>query len=201
MIYMLFIGVALLTMALYLKPQWLLVALATLSFGLYFNVLEQGNWMQYFLFLLGVILLVFEFYIPGFGIAGVLGLIATIGALFWQTNDPMIVLYLVTLSMITLLTVIFIFTKLKKPVLLGPAFILETKLNKPSGFSANPDLSHLKGQKGRTITDLRPVGRAQFGDDIFDVISDMDMISRETQIIVNRVEGSKIYVRKEKNNL
>lgn len=196
MITMLFVGVATLVVSAYLRPQWFFTIASLVAFGLFFDVIN-GYWIQYFLFILGVILLVIELYIPGFGIAGILGITATVGALYWHTMDILMVLLLVSFSLLTIVLTAWIFSKLNIPIKLGPNFVLETALNKPSGFSATPDLTFLNGQSGTTITDLRPIGRAQFGDEIYDVISELDMIQRDNTIVVHRVEGSKIYVRKE----
>ena len=193
---MLFIGIALLVTSAFLKPQWLFALLSLVVFGLYFDV-TNGYWLHYFVFVLGIILLVIEIYIPGFGIAGILGVAATVGALYWYIDDIYQVLLYIAIILLEVLFIAYMFIKLKKPILLGPGFVLETALNKPLGFSANKDLSFLQSEVGMALTDLRPVGRAQFGEDIYDVISELDMITRETKIIVIRVEGSKIYVRKE----
>lgn len=196
MITMLFVGVATLVVSAYLRPQWFFTLLSLVAFGLFFDVIN-GHWMQYFLFVLGVILLIIELYIPGFGIAGIAGLCTTVAALYWHTMDALMVLLLVSFSLLTIVLTAWIFSKLNIPIKLGPNFVLETALNKPSGFSATPDLTFLNGQSGITVTALRPIGRARFGEEIYDVISDLDMIQSDCTIVVHRVEGSKIYVRKE----
>ncbi len=190
------VAVAFMVIAAYKKPQWLYLTLSVIMFAVFFAV-WNGYWLQYLLFMLGILLLIVEFYIPGFGIAGVLGLLGTIAGLYWYTESfiDVLVVYIAAITTIALIT--YMFAKFNVKIQLTQRFILNTALNQPSGYSANPDLSYLEKETGVTLTDLRPVGRAQFGENIFDVISDMDMIARDQVIRVHRVEGAKIYVRKE----
>ncbi len=190
------VAVAFMVIAAYKKPQWLYLTLSVIMFAVFFAV-WNGYWLQYLLFMLGILLLIVEFYIPGFGIAGFLGLLGTIAGLYWYTESfiDVLVVYIAAITTIALIT--YMFAKFNVKIQLTQRFILNTALNQPSGYSANPDLSYLEKETGVTLTDLRPVGRAQFGDNIFDVISDMDMIARDQVIRVHRVEGAKIYVRKE----
>lgn len=190
------VAVAFMVIAAYKKPQWLYLTLSIIMFAVFFAV-WNGYWLQYLLFMLGILLLIVEFYIPGFGIAGVLGLLGTIAGLYWYTESfiDVLVVYIAAITTIALIT--YMFAKFNVKIQLTQRFILNTALNQPSGYSANPDLSYLEKETGITLTDLRPVGRAQFGKNIFDVISDMDMIARDQVIRVHRVEGAKIYVRKE----
>lgn len=78
---------------------------------------------------------------------------------------------------------------------ISPRFVLQESMISSLGYSSESDYSYLVNQEGVTMTDLRPVGRAQFDDEIYDVYSLEDMIGHGRQIRVVRVAGSKIYVR------
>jgi membrane-bound serine protease (ClpP class) len=54
---------------------------------------------------------------------------------------------------------------------------------------------HLLGKRGVTTTPLLPAGKAQFGDEIIDVISDGDLIPLGASIAVAEVNGSEVVVR------
>ena len=190
------LGVFLLISAAFLKPNWLYAVLGYIAFGVFFKA-HLGNWLLYALFSLGVALLIAEFYIPGFGIAGVLGIGGTAGSLYIYTMDIMAVLVYVGLALVIILLTSFVYTKLGCSISLSPALILSTTLHKEEGFSSSEDRSHLIDQKGKTITALRPVGRAEIDGEFYDVMSDVDMIASDTNIVVKRIEGSKIYVRKD----
>lgn len=188
----LYLGVALMTMSAFIKEKWITMILSFISFGLYFQVI-YGYWLPYLLFILGIILLIVEFYVPGFGIPGMLGIFATTYALYWYHQDAIYVLLAIAFSLFTVLITAFILSKMRYSISISPQFILEAEMN----HSASSDLSFLVGKKGKAITDLRPVGRARFNNDIYDVLSEIDLIPSETSIYVERVEGSKIIVRKE----
>jgi hypothetical protein len=57
------------------------------------------------------------------------------------------------------------------------------------------NLSGLLGQQGVTTTPLFPGGKARFGDDIVDVLSDGDVIERGKTVEVVEVRGNRVVVR------
>ena len=58
-----------------------------------------------------------------------------------------------------------------------------------------PDLAHLLGVEGRADSELRPSGRAIFGDERHSVIARSGVIPADTPVIVVAIEGSEIQVR------
>ncbi|MEL6108008.1 MAG: NfeD family protein, partial [Planctomycetota bacterium] len=56
------------------------------------------------------------------------------------------------------------------------------------------DYSWLMHQTGETTTPLRPSGKAKFGDEIVQVVSDGSMIDKGAVIKVVEVQGAKIVV-------
>ena len=57
------------------------------------------------------------------------------------------------------------------------------------------DLDHLLGRQGVATTRLVPSGKARFGDQLVDVISDGEAIDRGTPVTVTDVSGSRVVVR------
>jgi membrane-bound ClpP family serine protease len=53
---------------------------------------------------------------------------------------------------------------------------------------------HLVGKHGKTTTPLVPAGKARFGDDLIDVISDAEVIDRGADIRVVEVLGNRVLV-------
>jgi len=51
------------------------------------------------------------------------------------------------------------------------------------------------GQKGITVSQLRPAGKASFGGQKFDVVSRGELIEVNREIIVVLIEGNRIVVR------
>ena len=54
---------------------------------------------------------------------------------------------------------------------------------------------HLSGKRGVTTTQLTPSGKARFGDEVVDVISDGDLISKGTAVYVAEVLGNRVLVK------
>lgn len=193
--FLLLLGVALLTAALFLNPKLMYVGAALVSFGIYFG-LPQDNLLLYLVFVLGIVLLVIELYVPDFGIIGLIGFIAMIIALYYRIGDSVDLLLMGLASLTVAVVVAIVLLKMGKQLNISPMFILETSMNKESGYSSERDLSFLKDQVGVAMTDLRPVGRAKFEEKIYDVISTEEMIPNSAVVFVERVQGSKVYVRR-----
>ena len=54
---------------------------------------------------------------------------------------------------------------------------------------------HLLGQRGTTTTALSPAGKARFGEELVDVLSNGDFIPRGSDVEVTEVHGNRIVVR------
>ena len=58
------------------------------------------------------------------------------------------------------------------------------------------DFAHLSGKAGVTSTPLVPSGKARIGDEVFDVLSEGDLIGRGVKVVVVEAIGNRIVVRK-----
>jgi membrane-bound serine protease (ClpP class) len=79
----------------------------------------------------------------------------------------------------------------------GRQLILETGLATGEGYASAPeqDRSWL-GKSGTAHTPLRPAGIAVFDGERVDVVSDGEFIDAGTPIVVIRVDGNRIVVRR-----
>ncbi|HZJ87344.1 MAG TPA: NfeD family protein [Erysipelothrix sp.] len=194
MIIALFIGVFLGVSAAFIKPNLLFMVLSFVAFGFYFNI-PQPNFLIYALFIFSVILLIIEFYIPGFGISGILGITGSLSAFYLSglsiVDSVILSLLLFGLALATL----FMYLKLGYKLNLSPGLILNT--NKESQY-ASRDISPLINKRGVTQTPLRPVGKVMIDDEVYEAYSGEDMIASQQEVIVHKIENNKIYVRREK---
>lgn len=55
---------------------------------------------------------------------------------------------------------------------------------------------HLLGKRGVTATPLVPAGKAQFGDELVDVVSDGELIDKGTPVVIVEAAGSRVMVRR-----
>lgn len=196
MIAALLLGTIFLCLCLFYNPKWLFLSLSIISFGYYFGIPGE-NVLIFIIFLLGIVMLIIEVYVPDFGIIGGIGLIVLGIALYMHLGDfGDVVLNFLAMLLVSAITFV-IPLRLGKDLAIGKGFVLNTSSEKEKGYSSHRDLSFLQGQSGLAVTALRPVGRASFDNEYYEVISSEDMIQSGAKIYVSKVEGSKIFVRKE----
>ncbi len=144
------------------------------------------------LIFLGVILLLAELFIPGFGIFGISGIVSfCIGSLLLAYNYGTIVLIFVFILLIIVLSIFFYFFRKKK---LFNKIVLEDCLDSKSFDERN--LKQLIGKVGITTTSLRPNGKADFGGRIEEVFSEGNFILNGVNVKVVDVKGKNVIVRK-----
>ena len=92
-------------------------------------------------------------------------------------------------------------------VLLAARYLPETALFRPFRLSAIsptgsvPLTSALSLQaKGKTLTDLRPSGTAEFDGKSFDVLAEGHFISKGSTVQIQQIEGATIFVRAVRNS-
>ncbi len=161
-----------------------------------------ADWGAIALFIIGLILIMVEFFIiPGFGIVGISGILAILGSfIMWYStwskyfqSAPYIMLGVVLLSGIS---IYFMFKFLPRTRLFN-RLVLDTSEIKKSGYHASSDkIMNLEGKKGTALTTLRPAGSAEIDGEKMDVMSDSEFIKKGEKIIVIKVEGNRVLVKK-----
>lgn len=140
---------------------------------------------------LGLVLLFVEVAIvPGFGVAGILGVLSLgAGAIAaWAELGP---LWGGVTGGASLLTAIVMLVWLPKSRA-GRKMILQ---HNQAESTSQEDRSALLGRRGLTATPLRPTGRVRFGADEVDVVTDGEYIESNQEVEVSFVEGGRIVVR------
>jgi len=184
--------------------SWI-AAVAILSFALFFGaayIAKLATILVILSFLAGIVFLIIEIAtpIPTFGIAGIIGIVLAIGALFYalagnfrtgNTTTATLTLSASIAGFIVL--VIFMIRTLPKSTLWSK-FIL-THEEKPSqGYITTVDFTSYVGKSGESLTHLRPSGIAVIDGARLDVVSEGEYIPAKTSIKVIRVEGARIIV-------
>ncbi|NMM50542.1 nodulation protein NfeD [Flammeovirgaceae bacterium KN852] len=176
----------------------------------YLNGLAE-NW-EILLFGIGIILLALEiFVIPGFGVAGVSGLILIFTSLtlvmldndtfnFEFVNIESIVRAMgivVTSSLLSgILMIVGGFTLYKTP--LFNKISLAYRETKDLGYTSKvKNEADLTGKNGIAYTVLRPSGKVSIGEDYYDAYTRGEFISKGQRIVVIRDEGSSLLVKAE----
>lgn len=173
--------------------------LSILGFGLYFagNILAgSSNWTSLALFVTGLVLIVIEAIVPGFGLPGISGTILVLVGIVLATDSLGVALFSLSIAIIitTIITIILVKIGFRSKLL--DSFILTGENKKQEGYiSSRSKGSYLK-KIGVTATELRPSGFINIDGERIDALSDEGFIPSGASIEVIRVEGSKIFVRR-----
>lgn len=138
---------------------------------------------------IGYLLLFFELFLPG-GVVGVFGIIAVIygcylafglGGLWGPAT--------IVLSIVVTGLAVFLFFRSRY----GRRLVLNDE--EPKTWKAQEDdLEGLLHQSGRSVSDLRPAGLADFEGRRVDVVTDGEFIERDRELRVIEVEGNRVVV-------
>ncbi len=150
-------------------------------------------------FVIGLVLLLLEiFVIPGFGVTGIAGILCLCFSIIQLYGGFISAIHaLGYLLLYTIISCVLIY-KLAPKLGLFNAFILKKEMTVESGYVAvdQDAYSDLIGLQGVTLSICRPSGKAKIGTERYDVVSDGDFIEKGEQVIVKKVDGNKIVVKK-----
>lgn len=158
-------------------------------------------------FIVGVALIALEiFVVPGFGVTGISGIIAVVMALVggMLTNDAVTgfdfsslcnSLIIVGVGSLLAVGAIVYLTSSHGPKVFRKHTELMTELRVDDGF-VGVDMSPVRyiGQIGETVTDMRPAGKIEIGNTVFDAVSTGPFIAAKKQVKVTKYENAQLYV-------
>lgn len=176
---------------------WLGLVLLGLFFGGHLFAYLAGL-EAVLLFVVGMVLLLVEFFvIPGFGLAGIAGILSlclSIVMVFGGIYSAIYALGKIVAFSILMITGLYTLAPRLK---LFDGVVLKQEMTTAAGFVAvdNAQYDHLVNLEGITQCPCRPAGIARIGTERVDVVSEGDFIERNQRIVVVRVEGQKIVVR------
>ena len=189
-----------------------LVALVLYLVPYYLNGLAE-NW-EILMFVIGITLIALEiFVIPGFGIAGVTGMVMTLASLIlvMLNNDLFDFSFVnaeeIFTAVVTLLGgltggIILIFfggVKFTNTKLFQRISLQETE-KRSEGYTSNFKQESYIGKRGIAYTVLRPSGKVTIDEEIFDAYTRGDYINKGDPVIVIGEEGTSLKVKLDKNN-
>ncbi|MCJ7554285.1 MAG: nodulation protein NfeD [Ignavibacteriaceae bacterium] len=179
-----------------------IIALA-LFFGSAY-ILQLATIVEILMFIAGLILIASEiFIIPGFGIAGISGMLLVVLSLFLSLigGRPFLDFEIISMAIIQLagaitsaLILILILAKFLPKSAIFNKLVLSTATAANRGYVSNPDFSSLVGKEGIALTTLRPAGTAEIDGQKVDVVSDSEYIKNGTKIKVIKTEGMRVVV-------
>lgn len=190
------------------------LAAAVLGAVLYFAPLYleglAANW-EILLFILGLILIAVEiFVLPGFGIAGILGIVFIVTGLtlsliendfFDFTFTPRFEISKAFIRVVgTLAGGLLLMAIFGKSLFNTPAMkrimLMDEQRSKEGYVISHVEQESLVGSTGIAITDLRPSGKVECNDEIYDAVTEGGFITKGSTVKVMKAEGYSIIVRK-----
>ena len=184
-----------------------------------------ANWVEVALFVIGILLLMVEiFVLPGFGIAGFLGIMCILAGLFgmliknppdklpWPQTQPDWQVFIdgvwaISLGFAGFVILAWLLTKyLPKLQFLSGLILVPTaaKLGGEMEISMRvpPESKTIRvdvGDIGEVVSTLRPTGKAKFGDAIVDVVAVAEFLDKGTKIEIIEIHGNRVVVKLAEN--
>ncbi len=180
-----------------------------------------ANWVEVALFVIGILLLMIEiFVLPGFGIAGFLGIMCILAGLFgmliknppdeipWPQTQFDWQLFMhgvlgLSLGFAGFVILAWLLTKyLPKLQFLSGLILVPTaaKLGSEMEISMRvpPESKAVSvniGDIGEVVSTLRPTGRARFGDAIVDCVAEAEFLDKGTKVKIIEIHGNRVVVK------
>lgn len=142
----------------------------------------------------GIVMLAIEVFLPG-GILGVLGTFALLAAIVVGFRAFPAYGALVAVGILVFAAVILVvWLRIAPQTWIGRKLTIARDLD--DAQATNPDLESLVGQRGVALCALRPSGFARIGDRKVDVVTQGEMIDKDTEVRVIEVESNRVVVKK-----
>lgn len=168
------------------------------SLGLFFFGHMVAGFAGYeilIVFVIGFILLIAEFFVPG-GVVGIIGLVLILGSVLFTGANFVHMAYSILIAMIiAVIGMVIVMRFFGKKLHVFNRLILTDATTTEEGYVSNVNRIELIGKVGITITPLRTAGTISIGNERIDVVSEGGYIDAGKQVEVIKVEGSRIVVR------
>jgi len=182
----------------------------------------MANWLEILILFLGIVLLLIELFIlPGFGVAGILGIVLILLGLFgmlirnapdelpwpetpadWNTlSSGVLSLGLGFGGFLFLAWIVSRYLpkfEFARGLILAPT-VAGRGAGSQISMTAPPESTGRGvqiGGVGETITRLRPAGKARFGDAVVDVVATGEFLDKGTKVEILAINGSRVVVRR-----
>lgn len=172
---------------------------SVISFGLYFGgnlFAGYANLIALILFMVGIIFVGVSIVIPGFGLPELLSVFFIFSGIIMANYSFEAALIALSVAIIvsTILTIILVRLGFKSQHL--RRIVLDNQHDATKGYLATNHMEAYLNQEGIALSELRPSGSALINDERVDVLALGGFIEKDSLIVVERVEGFKVFVRR-----
>lgn len=150
-------------------------------------------------FLLGIVLLTVEVFMPGFGLPGISGIIfEMVSIVLTYVNHGSTAALGVTVIILAVVAIVISLAlrSVNRGRLAKSEMVLSETESVADGYVAVQDMDVFLGKQGVTTTVLRPTGMAEFDGVKLNVQADGEYIAKGVNVRVQRVDGPKVVVRR-----
>ncbi len=144
----------------------------------------------------GIVLLLVELVVPGFGVSGILGLIALVAAVILQIGNPTGMMFVIAIALFVVAAVVLIIYRSVIKGRLGRSrIILQEQIDGESNELSDAQQQALVGKSGVTLSPLRPSGIALVDGRRLNVMTDGEFVDKDMPVTVVQSAGLRILVR------
>lgn len=173
--------------------------ISILSFAMFFlgnYAAGNSNFGEIIIFVAGVLLLLVEIAAPGFGLPGILGLVLVFLGLSLSMENMQTAAYTIAISATLGILTGIIMLKFGFKSKLFNKMVLNTRLSQDEKEDKQGERDNLLNREAITLTNLRPSGTIEIDGKKFDAITEGEYIEKNNRVMVNKIEGNKIVVRR-----
>lgn len=155
-----------------------------------------AGWEVLILFAVGMALLLLELVaIPGFGIAGVPGLIAVFASIYLSFRERATAGYVLGGSIVMTVLVAALGLRYMRRTRTWSQVVLGSRQRREEGYVATPSPGEWEGMEGRALTPLRPAGVVEIGGRRLDAVSEGEFVEAGCRVRVVSAQGLRMVVR------
>ena len=164
------------------------------------EIFTEMGWIPALLLCLGLVFMVVEVFVPGFGFFGITGIISIIAGIIVRIVQGLNLTQCLTLILLVLgfFIVAFVFMIYSAQYgILGRTGLFETRSSISADYNkVDKELRKLVGKSGRAVGVLNLGGKAKINGKIYDVVSRNSYIEDGAHIKVVEIKDNTIIVRK-----
>ncbi|HYF82364.1 MAG TPA: NfeD family protein [Clostridia bacterium] len=159
-----------------------------------------GDWslLTAFLYVMGIVLLLVEAMMPGFGVAGISGVILVFASVVMISSSFFQAMLIMVGTIAIAILLIIALYKLGYGKGFLKSMILSTEQKNEEGYVSAKGYEEYLGMRGTVITPLRSAGTVLIGEKRIDAVSEAEFINKDEEVEVIKIEGSRIVVRRVK---
>ena len=166
----------------------------------FLEIFTQMHWVPALLLIVGLVMMIVEIFVPGFGFFGITGSLSLVAGVitricFGLNINQSLLMVLIVLGFFVVVSMVMIYGA--QFGILGKTGLFERRTTLDKDYNkADREKRKLVGKNGKTISKLDLGGQAKIRGKIYDVVSISSYIEPNTNIKVVEIKDNTIMVRK-----